>query len=86
MHELPRCPVTRKSSFESVEAASRWLASKAAEFEARPAHESSPRYAAECQHCPYVHVSARPPRRATLNRRGRSKSRKNRRKFGGRNG
>ncbi|MEU0109493.1 hypothetical protein ABZ313_29630 [Streptomyces sp. NPDC006251] len=69
-----------------MEAASRWLASKADEFAARPIGESYPKYAYECGRCAYVHVGTKPPERATLNRNGRSKSRKNRRKFGGRNG
>jgi hypothetical protein len=86
MTDLPRCPDTGKRSFESLEAASRWLASKADEFSARSAAESYPKYAYECLRCPYTHVATKPPERATLSRGGRPKSRKNRRKFGGKNG
>ncbi|MEU0199120.1 MULTISPECIES: hypothetical protein [unclassified Streptomyces] len=84
--QLPRCPANGKRSFESLEAASRWLASKAAEFAARPTAESYPKYAYDCRSCRYVHVATKPPERATLSRGGRSKSRKNRRRFGGKNG
>lgn len=83
---LPRCPATGKRSFESVEDASQWLATMAAEFSARPPGESYPKYAYACGRCPHAHVSTKPPERATLSRGGRSKSRKNRRKFGGKNG
>ncbi|AXE86844.1 hypothetical protein [Streptomyces sp. Go-475] len=83
---LPRCPANGKRSSESLEAASRWLADKADEFAARPVGESYPKYGYECRRCPYVHVATKPPQRATLSRGGRSKSRKNRRKFGGKNG
>ncbi|MEU0587017.1 hypothetical protein [Streptomyces sp. NPDC006132] len=84
--QLPRCPANGKRSFESLEAASRWLADRADEFAARSAAESYPKYGYECRRCPYVHVATKPPERATLSRGGRSKSRKNRRKFGGKNG
>ena len=86
--QLPRCPTTGKRSFATLEEASRWLASKAQEFSTRSAAESYPKYAYECESlkCPYVHVATKPPERATLNRGGRSKSRKDRRKFGGKNG
>jgi hypothetical protein len=85
-HQLPRCPTTGKRSFDSLEAASRWLADQASEFSTRPVAESYPKYGYECEHCPYVHVATKAPERATLNRGGRSKSRKNRRRFGGKNG
>ncbi|AXE85576.1 hypothetical protein [Streptomyces sp. Go-475] len=85
-NQLPRCPADGKRSFASPEAASRWLAGKADEFAARPATDSYPKYSYECRRCPFVHVATKPPERATLSRGGRSKSRKNRRRFGGKNG